>query len=306
LRVARLTACALLAVILAGGSAHGYVRYRTSTGAATHWARGCVPLTVHLDGVPDMTAEDVRAAVTAAAGAWTTSLACSGASLPLTFAAGEGPVPADDGTNVIGARRDGWCQEGMPVPPGGCNSPSALAVTSVFSVRQSGLVIGADIELNTINFSWGRFESNPTRQDLQAALTHELGHLLGFDHPCSTGSGLRATDDKGAPVPDCHDAPPDLQSSVLFPARAPSDPPQRALSAEDQRGVCEVYPADKAPATCPLAEEGGCSCGVQGGRGRLSLLMIVVFAAAWRRRRTGNRVQATGNRQRAIRAPAEV
>jgi hypothetical protein len=224
--------------------------------------------------------------VMAAAQTWSSStVACSGLRLPVDFEAGEGPPAGNDGLNVIGARSDGWCQPGVPMPAAGCNNPAAVAVTSSFSVISTGEVLGGDIELNTLNFTWGRFDAAaaPDHQDLQAAIAHELGHVLGFDHPCWSGTGARAVDDRGAPVPDCYDAPEEIQASILYPSRAPGDPPQRMLSAEDQRGLCAVYPAASAPDACPAQPQSGCNCSI-GRRSSGGVVIVVFLLLVWRRR----------------------
>jgi MYXO-CTERM domain-containing protein len=281
-------ACALLALLSLPGSAHAYVRTRTSAGVPTHWPRSCVPLTVHLDELPGMPVDDMRAAVMAAAQTWSSStVKCAGLSLPVEFEPGAGPPAGDDGVNVIGARSDGWCQPGGAVPPAGCHNPAAVAVTSSFSVIAKGEVLGGDIELNTINFTWGHFDAAaPDHQDLQAAIAHELGHVLGFDHPCWSGTGVVAVDDKGSAVPDCYNAPEEIQASILYPSRAPGDPPQRMLSAEDQRGLCAVYPAASAPDACPAPPHTGCNCAIgRAASGGLPVIGLGLFLlVAWRRR----------------------
>jgi hypothetical protein len=48
-----------------------------------------------------------------------------------------------------------------------------------------GEIKEADIELNGVGFRWSPRGEEPNTLSLEAALAHELGHLLGLDHPCS-------------------------------------------------------------------------------------------------------------------------
>jgi hypothetical protein len=144
-----------------------------------------------------------------------------------------------------------------------CVSPSAVASTSVFVRNGDGTIVDADIQLNALTVKWSVADLPPPQtdqQDLQAALTHELGHLLGLQHPCWSGVGPRPADDRGQPVPDCYDAPAEIQRSVMFPSTTPGDVSKRNLDAEDRRAVCELYPLAAAPPACPAPPPaGGCA-----------------------------------------------
>ncbi|HXU81502.1 MAG TPA: hypothetical protein VN914_08895 [Polyangia bacterium] len=259
-------------------------------GAAEHWPSACVALTVHVDGLKGVTPEQARAALSAAARAWShESIPCTGLQIALAFEAGPGPRSANDGVAVVGAQPDQWCLADAD-PNRDCTSPSAVASTSVYAKDKDGTILDADIQLNPINISWSVTdtpERDTVDQDLQAALTHELGHLLGFQHPCWSGFGPRFTDDHGQPVPDCYDAPKEVKASVMFPSTEPGDVTKRVLSPEDQRGACEIYPAATAPAACP-APPSSSGCAV-GGRPAGSFLPVLVACAPLLLRRARRR-----------------
>jgi hypothetical protein len=276
--------------------AAAYARKVTGSGALYKWSGASASMEVHLTSVPGLTPEDITQAASAAARSWTDSVPCTSARLDLTFADGDGPPTANDGRNVIAARPDGWCVAGGPDPPPGqaaCNDPSAIAVTSVFADGGSGRILGADTQLNTLTAAWAVLDQNGApadRQDLQAALTHELGHVLGLEHPCWSGTGVRATDDRGQPVPDCYSAPADIQLEAMFPSFDPGDLSKRTLSPEDVRAICEIYPLASGK---PDGSQGG-GCAVAGavaasdlgGEAAIWLLFGAVAVAARSRRRS--------------------
>jgi hypothetical protein len=71
--------------------------------------------------------------------------------------------------NAIVWSRDSWDFE-----------PDALAVTLTLYRRDSGVLVDADILINERTYVWG--EGDEVENDLQNAVTHEIGHFLGFGH----------------------------------------------------------------------------------------------------------------------------
>src|SRR5262245_48576128 len=178
--------------------AWAYVRTTTKSGAALRWSGECIPLLVHAGQPPAPLSTDMvmNAAATAAV-AWSRSaVGCT----ELMIAAGRsdaatGPA-SKDGTNAVILRRGKWCRE--PREPGEpCHDPTALAITTVTAQERDGIIVDADVEVNTVDFAWADLVTNPQPdcvplasgscdppQDLQNTLTHELGHVIGLDHNC--------------------------------------------------------------------------------------------------------------------------
>jgi MYXO-CTERM domain-containing protein len=95
---------------------------------------------------------------------------------------------------------------------------------------------------------------SPSIVDLTAVLTHEFGHVLGFEHPCRTGSGMAATeDDRGRLLGVCTKADSELPS-VMFPGSTAAASPGAAIGTEDVRGLCAVY------AKPSSQRASGCNC----------------------------------------------
>ncbi len=137
----------------------------------------------------------------------------------------------------------------------------------------SGVIRDADIEVNAFHFNWADLVAHPDLRgngqpyhDLQNALTHEMGHLIGLDHTCYF-QGPPPIDNTGAPITDCASASAEVLETTMFPSANPGDVDKRTLAPDDQLAVCEIYPAAEDPMTCAPAappEEGCSSCAVGG------------------------------------------
>jgi hypothetical protein len=191
-----------------------------------------------------------------------------------------------DNKNVIVFRQDTWCLQPTPVDDAGVPQPecfpsSALAITSLVKNSKTGEILDADIQFNAVNYSWGDLVGQPTlatsmTADFQNALTHELGHVISLDHNCYAKSDLqdRLNDNTGAPEVDCDPTPLGaVGEATMYPSVLLSDTTRRTLTADDEQGVCEIYPHvhDSRPA---LASEGGCIvvATTKPDRGRTALL----------------------------------
>jgi len=226
------------------------VRTRTDRDVPIRWPSGCVTLVAHVQQPPpDLTPSIAAGAMRAAAAAWSRpQLSCTGFELRIEERESPPAAAANDGTNQIFFRPLVWAYE-----------PSAVAITTVFARQDTGLILDADIEVNATRFRWGDLVAGAAAPDvdLQNTLTHEFGHLLGLDHNCLlAGSfGRPRVDDKGAPVPECQNAPPAVREATLFPAIVPDDVARRTLSDDDIAAVCSIYPALGAP-SCEGADGG--------------------------------------------------
>jgi predicted Zn-dependent protease len=117
----------------------------------------------------------------------------------------------DDGINMVKTN----LTAGEYAAAGGTG---ALAITVLSSALYTGQILDADII-----FDPGRdFSTDSTtpadKYDLEAVLTHEVGHLLGLDHSA-------------------------ILSSTMFPRISVGSSLARALSADDLAGVASIYPS---------------------------------------------------------------
>jgi MYXO-CTERM domain-containing protein len=291
----RLAPAAVVLVLLAPTPARAYVQAVTPRGAPWHWDRPVVTLKVY-DGqpVPELSSAELVQAVRGAAAPWSQpQLACTSIELTVEEVP-EATAPVKrDGINRLVFRRDQWCPD--PREPGEpCYSPQILAQTTDVVELATGRILESDIEVNAVDHPWSdlvrRPGDGPRASDLQNALTHELGHLLGFAHSCHlTDDDPSVRDDQGRPVLACTEASAQAMASTMYPAVSETDVDRRTLTDDDQRGACDVYPRGITRGQTEVEASGG-GCAVAGARHppafilALALALALVLGARYRRR----------------------
>jgi len=303
-KAAALLFAGLAAWAIAPRPAAAYVRYKSSSGKTFKWPQSCVPLVAYpQDLTAMMTTEEILGAVDAAATTWSNGGdACTYLQISVSSSTGPTPHANNDGANNVIFRSANWCKL---MANGACDpavpyDPAALALTSVSASTSTGTIRDADIEVNATQFSWADLVTHSELRgggqpfhDLQNAVTHEMGHLIGLDHTCYLQPPA-PLDNNGIPIPDCQDASPDVLATTMFPSANPGDIDKRTLAPDDQQAVCDIYPADQDPMVCmPMAKSSGCSWATAGARGSGAVLSLVVvgmalvLAARTRKRRRG-------------------
>ncbi len=254
------------------------------------WPQSC--LYIQPDGDllgADLAPATVVAAIQNGVQAWNDRLGVS-SFLQLRYLAprGQQEVNPLDGLQLLKFRRDRWCR-----PPTAttsmqvCFDQSATAVTTVTFINRptdptvDGRIIDADIDFNAVNFRFYDADQGPpavsngrSPVDLWNTVTHELGHVMGLEHPCSLFPGALAecvVDGQGVPVPDCSTVEQDryrdltlqtIYEATMYPTSAPGETTKRLPHADDVAGIITAYPKVKDPMTCKLplvAQNAGCA-----------------------------------------------
>jgi len=178
-----------------------------------------------------------------------------------------GFVKGGPNTNAVVFVQTGWLYD-----------PTVIAVTTSAFDTRTGELFDSDIELNDAHFHFVIAEDGCRKMegamDLRNTVTHEVGHLIGLDHPPAQAR---------------------FEDATMF-ASAPSCEVQKQTLAEDDiQGLCDIYPLGEATHQCfspdgpsflVVAHDDGFGCRhtrtTNGGWGWLGALLLL--SAASRRR----------------------
>lgn len=278
----------LAALMAASAPASAYVRSQeTSTGACLFWTTREVPWVLNPAGA-DEPPEQVQAALERSFAAWQ-DVECTDMTFRLDGLTDRQELGFDDTRHdnvnllvfrnelcddVVPARDPCFATRGCPEAYG-CwdHAPGIIALSTVNYSRQLGFIVDADIEFNSARHAFTTTEATGpactsaadtdcVRTDLQNTATHEIGHLLGFDH---------------SPI----------AQSTMFATAGNAETSKRTLAQDDIDAICDVYPAGEPVLTCTpsgsiaITPADGCGCGAGPG----SLLALAGLLFGLRRRR---------------------
>ncbi len=200
-------AAGLGAALSLQSSSLAYTNVMTSEGAITHWETNEVTLQRDATMTSQrLTSEQVDDALNGAIAAW--------AAMPeskVMMLLGKPTVDTSKSiptVNIVRFRHDAWPYD-----------HNMLAYTQLFTHPSTGQIVAATIEVNEQDhhFTVGTTKTvSDDRYDLQAVLTHELGHVLGLGH---------STDG----------------TATMFPSTAPYDDHQRVPDSDDRSGISSIY-----------------------------------------------------------------
>lgn len=257
----------LLALLLTTSSAaQAYVPSTSTSPAATplRWTdSNCIVLRINSVGSDDIQDGSDVAAIKSAVQRWHDAIAsCSYLRFSLLDDSPTAKAAYDQESTIV------WVESGWKSVLE--HDPSATALTTVVFIdggERDGKLIDADMELNGEFFRFSAGAAGVSgKMDVENTVVHELGHVLGLDHPCDDGAYDPAPKDHlGQTLPSCFPAgqlPPALRDTTMYNFAAPAEIKKRTPEADDVLGICQTYPLARDPGVCAPPHgpaTGGCA-----------------------------------------------
>jgi hypothetical protein len=270
----------------------------TKAGNFLFWESGCVYVRASREGTKYIAGEREHEIIAAAIQMWNDKTAsCSYMNMVL-----EPPLETEeevgrDRVNLIKFRDISWCRPALDDDPPRCHADSAAGLTTAVFVDdersdRDGAIVDADIELNGVNFAVAdngqTTSTSACKSELQNTLTHELGHLLGLEHPCRTLNDPERVDGDGDAVPLCSSALGNqaITEATMYNFQECGEMKKETLEADDIDALCKIYPAGEDPGTCdPVGTRAGCCSAADTGLPLGPLLGGLGFGVLLLRRR---------------------
>lgn len=249
----------------------GFVRTGpTTAGKSLFWKSGCVLVTVDAAGTNQVNGDAEFDAVDSSIAEWNDNVAsCSFMQLVQTARANT--EVGRDNKNVIKFRDTTWCRPAIKDDPARCYSPSAAGITTAVFVDdgdsdRDGEIVDADIELNGADFAISDMGqstvTNSCKSEISNTLTHELGHMLGLEHPCLAAGDPPRTDGDGKAVPACNStSDPAITEATMYNFQDCGETKKASLSQDEIDAICTIYPVAEDPGVCEAVggKDGCCS-----------------------------------------------
>jgi MYXO-CTERM domain-containing protein len=252
-------ALAVLCLVELQASAYTRAQHSQFPGTFLYWYKRTITYSIAKDSLKDFVSfSDVVGAVKRSFFSWA-SPSCTDISFiygGVDSTTTEFAKP--DGKNLIVWHKDKWPPVDDPA------ITNEMPAVTTLKYNDKGIIAEADIDLNAVNFFWTT--SDKPQTDIQNVMTHEIGHLLGLDHT-------------------------EAQDSAMYSKTFNGETKKQKLSADDQDGVCFIYPFSDTTPMGPGVDppkidvQGGCAVAPAAASSReessltaIGLLALVGFA----------------------------
>jgi len=198
-----------------------------TSGTPLAWKGGCVSFSLQEDSSVHIPIKYFRQVATRSFVAWS-ELECDAGLSSLLFSEADDVAcreaeynPSGTNTNVLLFQDTKWQYSGVD---------NTLAKTTVTFDDDTGEILDADIEINHANNNF-TINDDVVDYDLEAVLTHEVGHFIGIDH-----------------TPDF--------TATMYAGYEPGTIDGRSLEVDDVLAACAAYPPSR-DVTCDPTPRGG-------------------------------------------------
>ncbi len=226
-----------------------------TSGTPLAWRGGCVSFSLQEDSSVHIPLKYFRQVATRSFVAWS-ELECDTGVSSLLFsdtaevACREAEYnPSGTNANILLFQDTKWQYSGVD---------NTLAKTTVTFDDDTGEILDADIEINHANNNF-TINDDVVDYDLEAVLTHEVGHFIGIDH-----------------TPDF--------TATMYAGYEPGTIDGRSLEPDDVLAACAAYPPSR-EVTCDPTPRGGQAYACDGVPHGTALFATAIAAAALRSRR---------------------
>lgn len=246
--------------------AHAYKRASVDGKPTTYlyWSKRTITYWVNDKGCADVPLKDTMGAIKRSFFAWA-GQSCTdlffnyggrARTTKSNMSLGKGEKP--DFKNMVIWREKAW-------PPAGVRDGSInkdmVALTTLIYDTDTGEIVDADIDLNGFDYFWtATNDKTKAATDIQNAVTHEVGHLIGLAHS-------------------------EKSSATMYGETPQGDMSKRDLDKDDIAALCFIYPFSNHSPTGPGQKlptndvHGGCELGSATGGDRpdhAALLLLLL------------------------------
>ena len=197
-----------------------FVRSTTTLGTPTSWFTQCIPIWLNDQESLTLNIEAVEQDLQRALSEWE-GVECADLAFVYRGQTSYGGIGFDPNPHAVNQNIVSFVQ----AQSDWLTDPLAVALTTVTSCQNEtevcaeGTTIDADIQINEAYYVFTASDAEPRdrRMDLLSILTHEVGHLIGLDHP---------------PLPE----------ATMFMSSVEGEIKKRDLAVDDERGLCDIFP----------------------------------------------------------------